>query len=125
MKYTANKPAAPQSRTLPPGEYPFRVLDAAAKRSKSGNEMIELKLAVGRDADNEVTLFDYLVFDGKSEWKVDAFLTSCGMHPGEGAEVDLEPSEFVAWEGSCRLKIEKYDGRDQNKVAAYTFEEAF
>jgi hypothetical protein len=125
MKYTASKPQSPQFKVLPAGEYPFRVLDAIEKRSKSGNDMIELKIAVGDSAAEEVTVFDYLVFDGKSEWKIDAFLTSCGMHPGEGVEADLNPNEFIGWEGRVRVKVEKYDGKDQNKVAAYTFEEEF
>lgn len=121
------KAGAPEQRTftiLPAGKYPFRVLDANQQRSKAGNDMIELKLDFYDDDGNSSTVWDFLVFTEKSVWKVDHFLKSCGMHPGEGQEIDLNPNEFIGFEGMGELRIGKTDkGVERNEVAAYTWDE--
>jgi len=122
MKYNARKPEAPQFKTLPPGDYPFRVLDARETTSKTNRPMMEVKLVVGESAEDEVTVFDYrLPGDPKTEWKIDAFLAACGMHPGEKDEVELEANEFIGWTGRVKLKLEKFEGKDRNKVDTYLF----
>lgn len=46
---------------IPPGCYGFEVIKAEAKKSKAGNDMIELKLKVFEDADHGVFVTDYLM----------------------------------------------------------------
>jgi hypothetical protein len=46
---------------IPEGEYDFEVVDAAPKKSKAGNDMIELKLKVFQNADRGIFVTDYLM----------------------------------------------------------------
>jgi hypothetical protein len=121
LKYTAGAPKEPEYKILEPGDYDFVVNDAVEKKSKSGNPMIELKLMVGTHP-NEKGVFDYLVFDGKSEWKLDSFLHSIQRHPGVGVEMDIDPMDFVGEKGRAKIKVELYNGNKSNKVQGYLFD---
>lgn len=123
FQFKAGKPEA-SSFFVPAGDYKFRVVEAKEDSSKSGNDMIKLKLRIIReDGTDGPCLFDYLVLMESTFFKVDQFLKSCGKHPGEGESVDLDCAEMIGWEGEASLKVEKYDGKDSNKVAAYLFSE--
>jgi hypothetical protein len=116
------KAGNPESKTftVPAGDYTLRVIEAKEDTSKSGNDMIKLSLAVVKeDGTNGVRLFDYLVFTEASRWKVDAFLQACGKHPGEGKSLDLDCDAMIGWEAEATLAIDKHEGKESNKVAAY------
>src|SRR5436190_22241802 len=124
MKYTAGTPTAPQDFFVAPGDYAFRVIEASEEKSQSGNDMIKLKLRpIKKDGTDGPALFDYLVFSKTSHWKIDAFLKSCGKHPGDGVEADLDTDDMIGWEGEATLSVDTYDGKKSNKVAAYLFED--
>jgi Protein of unknown function (DUF669) len=108
---------------LEPGEYNFQVLDASETHSQAGNDMIELKLdVISKDKKSSSTVYDNLVFTEKAAWKINAFLKSCGMHPGEGREITIVPDEFIGWEGECRIANEADNkGVMRNKVQGYTW----
>ena len=121
LKHTTNAPKEPEYKILEPGDYDFIVNDAVEKESKSKNPMIELKLSVGTHP-NEKGVYDYLVFDGKSEWKLDSFLHCIGRHPGVGVEMDIDPMNFVGERGRAKIKVELYNGNKSNKVQGYLFD---
>lgn len=103
---------------LPEGEYDFEVRSATESRSKNGNDMIELKLAVF-NAGQEVKTFDYLVFSQKAQWKLYSFCKAVGLvdrfKAGEITGFDCEGKS-----GRLKLKIDKSDGfDDRNAVAHY------
>jgi hypothetical protein len=123
ISYTANAPKPIVPRVLKPGDYPFRILDASEERSKSGNDMIKLKMMVGHDRESEIGVFDYLVFGGSCDWKIDSFLKCVGLHPGEGQNLDISGTDMIGLEGTVKLKIEEYLGKDSNKVSAYLYDE--
>lgn len=88
--------------------------------------MIKLKLRVLHDDGTEgPALFDYLVFQDSSLWKIDQFLKSAEQHPGEGVEIDLDVNQMIGWEVRALLKIEEYKGNTNNKVESYLFEDEF
>lgn len=122
-KYIAGKPEQKQFY-VEPGDYNLRVVEAKDDTSKGGNEMIKLKLkVVNDDGTDGPSLFDYLVFHKDSSWKVDAFLKSADRHPGEGQEYDVSADSLIGLEVRATLKVEKYEGNTNNKVANYLFEE--
>lgn len=126
MNYTAGKPQASTGTHVPPGEYALRVIEATEDTSKGGNDMIKLKLRVLHDDGTEgPALFDYLVFQDSSLWKIDQFLKSAEQHPGEGVEIDLDVNQMIGWEVRGLLKVEDYKGNKNNKVESYLFEEEF
>lgn len=121
LKYTGQEVEQPEYKILDAGDYNFVVDDAEERTSKSGNSMIALKLKVG-DVPNDRNVYDYLVFDGKSEWKLGTFLYAIGRHPGVGVEMDIDPNDFVGRTGRAKIKIEMYNGNKSNKVQDYLFD---
>lgn len=122
--YTAGKPQSGPALFVEPGEYSLRVVEAKDKKSGAGNAMIELRLrVVMEDGSDGPSLFDYLVFTPKAYFKIDAFQASCGRHPGEGQDSKLDADDCVGLECRARLKVEEYEGRKNNKVDAYIWEE--
>lgn len=104
---------------LPAGDYQFEVVNAEEKRSKAGNDMIELTLSIEGSK-----VYDNLVFTEKAFWKVDQFLKSVGAHPGEGKSIDVEADDCVGQRGTVTLRVGKSDkGNDRNEVDCYTWEE--
>lgn len=104
---------------LKPGDYPFVVVDAREKTSKtSGNAMIQLKLRVA-----EATILDYLVFTDSAAWKVDQFLRSIGCHPGEGRTVDVITEDLVGQRGMLKVRTGHDDRGDRSEVDSYTWKE--
>ena len=65
-----------RERCLPAGVYDFEVADATEKQSRSGKDMIELKLTVFVD-EYSVAMRDWIVegFD----WKLRHFCETCGI----------------------------------------------
>jgi len=98
------------------GEYDFIVKRATAKRSKSGNEMIEVILTV-TDGKNEIDVFDWLLEAMK--YKLKHFCEATGFQKqyekGELEETDLEGAQ-----GKVKLIIEDSEQYGtQNKVEDY------
>ncbi len=107
-----------------PGDYRLRVIEATEDTSKSGNDMIKLKLRIMHDDGAEgPVMYDYLVFTDTSYWKIDHFLKSCGQHPGENEELYLDCDEMIGWECEASLKVETFEGQKSNKVQAYLWDE--
>lgn len=104
---------------IPDGDYYFEVVDAKDKQSSNKNDMIELKCKIdGR------YVWDNLVFTEKAYWKINQFLASVGLHPGDGQEIMLDASECIGQKGRMTVGHEQgQNGKDRNVVVAYLFEE--
>jgi len=123
MKHTTGEVTTKEFKLLPRGEYPFVVNYAEETVSKkTNNPMIKLNLQVGTKPDHRY-IYDYLVFDGKSEWKFDVFLKAVGMYPGVGVEMEIKPDDLIGREGRVSIKVEKYNGEDTNRIGAYIINE--
>lgn len=62
MNFTPIEENQSESQSLiNPGLYDFEVIDAIEKKSRSGNEMIKLKLKVLDDSGKDYIVYDYLV----------------------------------------------------------------
>lgn len=101
------------------GTYQFEVVEAVNSRSKPspryprGNDMIELTLEVA----GGTTLFDHLVDNPKSIWKIDEFVEATGIEPG-GDELDA--SDCLGATGLVKLGLgESNTGRTRNEVVQY------
>ena len=95
-----------QSSLLPAGIYPFEVMMAADKISKTGNEMIELKLNVFGD-NQEAHVFDYLL--EKMAFKLRHFAEATGLI-GEYERGELQALSCLNKMGYCKLGIDKGNG---------------
>jgi hypothetical protein len=120
MKFTPKSEKEIAEENLwPAGEYGFEVIEAADKTSKSGNEMIELKLKVTNDEGAFIFVNDYLL--ESLSYKLRHAADACGVL--EQYETgSLVGNDFISATGTLKLKIQKdKTGQyaDKNVVADY------
>jgi Protein of unknown function (DUF669) len=119
LTYKSGSPQGP-ALFVEAGTYKLRVIDATEDTSKSGNDIVKLKLRVIKeDGAKGPALFDYLVLSEAACWKIDQFLAACGEHPGEGIQADLDTKKMIGWECEAELSVENYEGKKSNKVTNY------
>ena len=98
-----------------PGDHEVEIIDAVDTVSKSGHEMIELKLRTNAGS----LLYDFLVFTPNAFWKIDAFRASTGELVMPGEDVEITGEELIGRIGTARLIVDEYNGRKRNKVTAW------
>ena len=109
---------------LPDGVYDFEVISAEDAVSKSGNDMIKLKLAVFRPDGSQAHLYDYLLTT--QEWKLAAFCDAIGKSEDYDAG-HVETADLQGAGGRCKIATEAAklddDGNEKwppkNKVKNY------
>jgi len=104
---------------LKPGNYPFTVQSAEEKKSKSGNDMIEIKLFVISPNGKEWKVMDWLLPSGPMAWRLRHFCKSIGRL-SEYESKTISPSIWqglsgiakvgnkIDDKGETRLKIDDY-----------------
>ena len=112
--YTASTPTE-RPDFVDPGDYPVEVIDASETVSKTGHEMIELKLKTSAGS----YLYDFLVFIPNAYWKIDSFRAATGEVVTPDDEVEITADDLIGRTGSVRLIVEEYKGKKRNKVAAW------
>ena len=112
--YTASTPTE-RPDFVEAGDYQVEVIDAAETISKSGHEMIELKLRTSAGS----YLYDFLVFIPNSFWKIDAFRAATGDIVTPDDCVEIFADDLIGRSGTARLTVEEYNGRKRNKVTAW------
>lgn len=107
----------------PEGVYGFEILAATDEVSKSGNEMIKVKLAVFNNEGRQTVLFDYLLESMAFKLKHIAKVTGNLEKYDAGV---LLAGDLVGKTGNLKLKIQKdKTGQypDKNVVADYVVSE--
>ena len=112
--YTASTPSERPDH-VEPGDYEVEVVDAIETLSKSGHEMIELKLKTSAGS----YLYDFLVFIPNAYWKIDSFRAATGEAVTPDEETEITADDLVGRTGTARLVIEEYNGKKRNKVVAW------
>ena len=119
MKYTPSDQPE-KSFFVPAGDYPVTIVEASETVSRSsGADMIKLTLEVEAPDGSSVTLFDYLVATPSSAWKIDAFRRALGQQVIKGEAVELAAEDLVGRTLRARLKVESFEGKQNNKVEAW------
>lgn len=95
----------------------FEVLSAIEKKSKAGNDMIELKIKAWDCNGTEGLIFDYLV--SNVQWKLLQFLKGVGLQDlYETGQID--PKSFVGLCGKIKIISKKdNEGKDRNAIGEY------
>jgi hypothetical protein len=112
--YTASTPSERPDH-VEPGDYEVEIVDAIETISKSGHEMIELKLKTSAGS----YLYDFIVFIPSAYWKIDSFRAATGEDVTPEQDVEITADHVVGRTGSARLVVEEYNGKKRNKVAAW------
>lgn len=87
-----------------PGEYDFAVVDATEERSKSGNEMVKLKLQLEDKEGRNFTIFDYLVSTENMAYKLRHFARSVGLMEKYEAG-DMAAEYMTGRVGKCKVGV--------------------
>jgi hypothetical protein len=106
----------------PIGEYSFEVIEGADKHSKSGNEMIELKVKVYNDNGGYRIFTDYLL--ESMAFKLRHAAECCDLLDNY-EQGHLMGADFVGKAGVLKIKIEKdKSGQypDRNAIGDYVVE---
>lgn len=93
---------------FPEGAYDFEVFSATEKKSKQGNEMIEVVLKVFNGAKDQ-RVWDYHTFTTKGQWKPYSFCKAVGIIDKFKAG-DISPYDYANKSGRVFLKVEKEEG---------------
>ena len=93
-----------ETNLLEKGVYSFEVFAAYEKVSKAGNEMIELKLYVYDQNNKAYALRDYLLSEGRGQYKLLSFCEAAGLTElYESGE--LQASSCVGITGECEVAV--------------------
>lgn len=108
-----------KERLIPDGIYDFEILEANDGCSKSGKDMITLKMRVYLPSGNSISLTDWLVATEEMSWKIRKFAESIGML------AEYETGELIADDmpgRSGKVQITSKDDPEygpQNRVKGY------
>lgn len=111
---------------LPDGMYPFVVKEYEQKISKSGNEMLQVRLAIMDKDGSQRNLTDYLVATDQMMFKLKHFCETIGFEK-EYEKGNFEPSKCIGRSGKALIGIQKgsakQDGTgsypDKNSIKDY------
>ena len=108
-----------EENLLPKGTYPFEVIEATAKKSKAGNDMIELKLRIFAPDGTEWEARDWIM--EKMAFKLFHFCAYCGLST-QYQNGTLLATDCVGKTGYAKIVIKEDEtGKYQpsNSVADY------
>lgn len=115
MEYNTSVTNPTRFTVFPEGIYDAELVSFEDNlKSKKGNGMSKLSLKV-YDGESECRVNDWLVNMDNMLWKIKAFMEAVGQTYGE--PIDLEAAKGKLFQ--VRLKVEAYNGDDQNKVDDY------
>ena len=116
--YTASEPSAVAEFKPLDGDYWLRVEEAEDTLSKASNDCIKLRLKVEGEGQS---VWEYLVFEAKSFWKIDLFRAACGEHVMAGEQVDMFAANLIGKRCRATLACEPAKGqyKAKNVVAAW------
>lgn len=106
---------------LPAGEYDFQIISATDKKSKAGNDMIELEIDCFANDGRAVRVFDYLIEIPSFEYKIRHCAAATGLLQ-EYEKGELTADMFSSRSGRCVLGIKKDkkgEYPDRNEVKDY------
>ena len=86
--------------------------------TRNGDEKIQLVLKVGNEKQN-ITIIETLTFNEASEWKLNEFLKSAGIYPGEGVDYFLTGKMCVGLRGQCRTVNKERNGYTNTNIAEF------
>lgn len=101
------------------GQYDFRVENAIEKKSKSGNDMFELKMICLNEKGGSTFIYDWILPNHPTMgWKLKHLCTSVGLL--EKYETGrIHPDDFIDKKGRLELFNKEEDGIKRRRVKDY------
>lgn len=111
----------PVFKLAPEGDYTVQIINGEEKISKSGKNMIVLRVKIQHpEYHNEI--FEYIVDNEYAQQRIYDILTSCGVALTRGMAVT--PQTFLNRTGKVRIKHEDYNGETQLRISFWKKGEA-
>jgi hypothetical protein len=114
---TEEESALAERRPLPAGIYDAEVLLAEETRSKAGNDMLKIKLAVYRPNGGQEWVWDYIT---DTSYRLGQLMTACGLSE-QYLKGEVHPDELEGKSFKVTLKIDpaRGDFSERNSVGRY------
>ena len=120
---------------VPEGDYKFTVVQfdegISSGAATAGSTMYKLKLEIAliKPGTRGPTVYENLIDNSKTAWKIDTFLKSAGIKIPKGTSFEFDKSAAAmkgvahvnpyGLRGWCRLLVDDYQGKKKNKVAMF------
>lgn len=104
-------------RLLPEGDYDFKVDDLEYTNSKSGKNMVVVKIIIPQP-EKDVHVNDRLVLTQNMQWKLAQFFKCLGLWE-KAHTVGMPWDDTVGKTGRLHLKHRLYNGKEYNQVDKY------
>ena len=114
---TEEEASASTRKVLPAGIYDAEVLLAEETRSKAGNDMMKIKLAVYRPNGGQEWVWDYIT---DTSYRLGQLMTACGLSE-QYLKGEVHPDELEGKSFKVTLKIDPARGEysERNSVGRY------
>jgi hypothetical protein len=114
---TEEESALAERRPLPAGIYDAEVLLAEETRSKAGNDMLKIKLAVYRPNGGQEWVWDYIT---DTSYRLGQLMTACGLSE-QYLKGQVHPDELEGKSFKVTLKVDPARGEysERNSVGRY------
>lgn len=114
---TEEEAAAAERKTLPAGIYDAEVLLAEETRSKAGNDMLKIKLAVYRPNGGQEWVWDYIT---DTSYRLAQLMTACGLSEQyQKGEVQADEIEGKSFKVTLKIDPARGDFSERNSVGRY------
>jgi hypothetical protein len=109
--------AASTRKVLPAGIYDAEVLLAEETRSKAGNDMMKIKLAVYRPNGGQEWVWDYIT---DTSYRLAQLMTACGLSEQyQKGEVQADEIEGKSFKVTLKVDPARGDFSERNSVGRY------
>ena len=114
---TEEEAASAERRPLPAGIYDAEVLLAEETRSKAGNDMLKIKLAVYRPNGGQEWVWDYIT---DTSYRLGQLMSACGISE-QYQKGEVHPDELEGKSFKVTLKVDpaRGDFSERNSVGRY------
>jgi hypothetical protein len=114
---TEEEASASTRKVLPAGIYDAEVLLAEETRSKAGNDMLKIKLAVYRPNGGQELVWDYIT---DTSYRLGQLMTACGLSD-QYQKGEVHPDELEGKSFKVTLKVDPARGEysARNSVGRY------
>jgi hypothetical protein len=114
MKYEEIATNSSNGSTIPKGKYLCQVKEATETESKSGADMLKLKLKIVEGELKGRTIFDQLSFNCK---RPKLFAIALGMAKKDTKILEIDPDKIINRLVYVQIEQENYEGSLRSKVA--------
>ena len=108
---------------LPAGTYDFEVVNLERSTYAGSEKLPACKMAIvtfrikGEDG-RSATVFERYYLCKKMEGMISSLMKACGLKK-KGEKTAMRWNELVGSTGRCKIKVDEYNGKEQNRISSF------